>query len=98
MARSRLELQTLLEGLTEHVYFQPPSTMSFPCIKYERDGSHKEWAGNKPYQHAKRYSVTVIDRNPDSTLPDSVEDLSFCAFDRAFQQDGNNHWVFTLFF
>jgi len=98
MARSRLDLQALLEGITGNVYFQPPNVLQYPCIKYERDGSRKEYAGNKPYQHAKRYSVTVIDRNPDSTLPDLVEELEFCALDRAFQESGLNHWVFTLFF
>ncbi len=98
MARSRLELQALLAGLTGHVYFQPPPNMQFPCIKYERDSSLVEHADNKPYQRAKRYSVTVIDRNPDSTLPDLVEELPYCAFERAFQQDGLNHWVFNLFF
>lgn len=96
----RLQLHEILLELTVNVYFQPPSNVNlqFPCIKYERDGSHAEFADNAPYQHAKRYQVTVIDRNPDSTLPDSVEKLPYCAFDRAFQAGDLNHWVFNLFF
>jgi hypothetical protein len=38
---SRLQLQALLEGVTEHVYFQPPTNleMQYPCIMYVRDAS-----------------------------------------------------------
>lgn len=96
----RTELQEALEALTEHVYFQPPNNiqMQFPCIKYERDGTHSEFADNEPWLHAKRYQVTVIDRNPDSTLPDQVEAMPYCKFDRALQAGDLNHWVFNLFF
>lgn len=97
---SRLDLQTLLEGITEHVYFQPPSNieMQYPCIVYKRDDSRVEHAGNKLYQHTKRYQVTVIDRNPDSPLPDVVEALPYCAFSRHFSAENLNHYVFNLFF
>lgn len=96
----RLQLQSLLEGLTAHVYFQPPSNveMQFPCILYTRDDSYSEFAGNRPYIHAKRYQVTVVDRNPDSPLPDQVEELPYCRFARFFAADELNHWVFNLFF
>lgn len=96
----RLQLQSLLEGVTEHVYFQPPNNirMLYPCIVYVRDGSRTKFADNFKYTHAKRYQVTVIDRNPDSILPDIVEGLDLCQFDRFFTADNLNHWVFTLFF
>jgi hypothetical protein len=97
---TRLELQTLLEGLTEHVYFQPPSNiqMQFPCIVYKRSASRSEHADNRPYSRFKSYEVTVIDRAPDSELPDTVEDLPHCAFNRQFVADGLYHSVLTLFF
>src|SRR3954468_467771 len=97
---SRLNLQLLLEGITEHVYFQPPANilMQYPCIRYERDNSNVKHAGNIPYTHHKRYQVTVIDRNPDSELPDIVEKLPFCSIDRYFASENLNHYVFTLFF
>ena len=72
--------------------------MQYPCILYEREGSHTEHADNKKYQHIKRYQVTVIDRNPDSEIPDQVIELPLCSFDRYFPADNLNHWVFTLFF
>lgn len=99
---SRLQLQALLEGLlgTGHVYFQPPSNiqMQYPCIIYTRDGSQTEYADNRPYARTKRYQVTVVDRNPDSELPDKVESLPLCDFNRFFSADNLNHYVFTLFF
>lgn len=97
---SRLQLQSLLETLTEHVYFQPPVNiqMQYPCIIYIRDSSNTEYAGNLPYAHTKRYQVTVIDRNPDSELPDKVEDLPLCSFNRYFAANNLNHFVFNLFF
>ena len=96
----RLELQALFESLTENVYFQPPANtqMHYPCIVYALDGARLERAGNKLYLHTKRYQVTVIDRDPDSELPDKVIELPRCAFDRSFQADDLNHYVYTLFF
>jgi hypothetical protein len=97
---SRLLLQSLLEEITEHVYFQPPTSiqMQYPCIRYARDNSDMEYAGNRLYKHTKRYQVTVIDRNPDSELPDEVVKLPLCSMDRYFAADNLNHYVFTLFF
>ena len=97
---SRLALQSLLEGLTEHVYFQPPANlnMQYPCIIYKRDDSRSEYADNRPYTRTKRYQVTVVDRDPDSELPDKVEELPYCSFDRYFPAENLNHYVFTLFF
>jgi hypothetical protein len=96
----RLQLHSVLKELTEHVYFQPPSNvqMSFPCIVYQRSGSDSDFADNGTYRHAKRYQVTVIDRNPDSELPDLVEELPLCSFDRFFAADNLNHWVLNLFY
>lgn len=96
----RLQLHNLLTEKVEHVYYQPPNTMTieFPCILYARDDSFAEHADNRPYIHAKRYQLTVVDRNPDSPLPDQVEALPLCSFDRAYAMDELNHWVFNLYF
>jgi len=72
--------------------------MQYPCIIYARDNSQAEFADNRPYTHTKQYQITVVDRNPDSELPDKVEDLPYCSFDRYFPADNLNHYVFTLFF
>ncbi len=98
----RLELQSTLETLlgSRNVYFQPPENirMSYPCIVYERSNVMNRQADNNPYFSKKRYSVTVIDRDPDSAIPDEVLKLQYCAFDRHFVTEGLNHDTFTLYF
>jgi hypothetical protein len=96
----RLGLHEVLLGVVENAYFQPPENiqMQYPAIVYERSGTRSEYADNSLYRGTKQYQVTVIDRNPDSELPDQVERLPLCSFQRWFAADNLNHWVFTLFF
>jgi hypothetical protein len=96
----RLELQTLLETLTENVYFQPPNDMSiqYPCIVYLRYIGTTEFADNVPYNYNERYQVTVIDRDPDSLIPAKVRALPKCIKNRFFVVDNLNHDVFNLYF
>ena len=98
----RLLLQSSLETLlgSSNVYFQPPNglAMEYPCIVYKRDAANTEFAGNKPYRYTKRYQVTVIDRNPDSLIPDKVAALPECVFNRHFTAGNLNHDVFVLYF
>jgi hypothetical protein len=96
----RLELQSLFEGLAEHVYFQPPASihMQYPCIIYSRDGSSTDHANNRLYRHAKRYQVTVVAQDPDTEIADKIEALRYSSFERAFAADDLNHYVFNIFF
>lgn len=98
----RLELQALLEALlgSSNVYFQPPASvqMAYPCIIYKRDDRAVSFADNRPYKSMKRYQLTVVDRDPDSEIPDKVADLPFCSFERFFTADNLNHDVFTIYF
>jgi hypothetical protein len=99
---SRIELQTLLVSLlgSTDVYFQPPSTiqLTYPCIIYKRSDIKTKFANNSPYALKKEYTVTVIDKNPDSLIPDKVALLPECTFDRHFTADNLNHDVFTIYF
>jgi hypothetical protein len=96
----RLQLQSLLETIAEHVYFQPPSNlkMEYPCVVYHRDFAETEHADNGPYRHTQRYLLTVIDRNPDSLIPAKVALLPMCSYNRFFIADNLNHDVYTIFF
>lgn len=98
----RVLLQTLLEGVlgSSNVYFQPPASvqMQYPCIVYMRDDARTEFAGNAPYSCTKRYQVTVIDRNPDSDIPDKVAALPMCILNRVYRADNLHHDVFNLYF
>ena len=99
---SRLELQTLLEELlgSRNVYFQPPETvkLNYPAIVYSRDTIESEHANDSVYMQSLRYSVTVIDKNPDSELPFKFSQMPKCRHDRSFKSDNLNHHVFTLYF
>lgn len=98
----RLELQDLLETIlgSRHVYFQPPANvqMEYPAIVYARDDLATQFADNHPYRFTQRYSVTIIDRNPDSVIPTKVAILPMCIFNRRFTADNLNHDVYTLYF
>lgn len=99
---TRLELQTLLEGVlgSGNVYFQPPSNlqMQYPCIVYAWDDAKTEFADNSPYSLAKRYRVTVIDKNPDTLIPSDVTQLPLSTLDRIFTADNLHHYVINLYF
>lgn len=98
----RLELQNLLVDIlgSNNVYFQPPPSiqLKFPCIIYNREFEDFKHADNKPYNRTKRYQVTVIDRDPDSDIPDKVAQLPLCSYDRFYTADNLNHDVYNLFF
>ena len=98
----RHQLQLILEAVlgSRNVYFQPPETlkMVYPCIRYERDNERSVFANNAPYRRTKRYQVTVIDRDPDSAIPDRVAALPLCTFSRHYTADGLNHDVYSLYF
>lgn len=99
----RPQIQSLLKELAGTgwaVYFQPPATltMTYPCIVYKRDLANTQFADNSPYRRKKRYSVTVIDKNPDSEIPDKVALLPMCTFERFFTAGNLNHDVFNIYF
>lgn len=102
MDQRRLLLQETLEMLlgSTNVYFQPPENvvMEYPCIVYKRDYATTEFADNNPYRFMKRYMVTVIDRDPDSEIPDKVAALQMCTHSRFYTADDLNHDVFNLYF
>lgn len=99
----RLDLQARLEemmGPCAEVKYQPPPNykMSYPACRYEQSNGNTKFAANKPYVFTKKYSVTIIDRNPDT---DYVEMMAMrfpmCVMDRAYTADGLNHYVFTIY-
>lgn len=97
---SRLELHKVLKAIATNVYFQPPSTqeMNYPCIVYSRSGLLKENANGHIYRTVKNYKATVIDRNPDSDIPDKVLQLPNCSFVTHFTKDNLNHDVYSIYY
>lgn len=99
MAR-RLQLHQLLETFAPNVYFQPPTNihLQYPCIIYKRDFADTKFADGIPYDHVKRYMITVIDQNPDSEIPDKVASMPMSLFNRFFTVDNLNHDVYSVYF
>jgi hypothetical protein len=97
---SRLKLQTLLENLlgSRNVYFQPPEStkMKYPAIVYGLEDIENTFANDGVYFFRKKYSITVIDEDPDSPIVDKVATLPTCRFNRHFESDNLNHDLFIL--
>ena len=102
MARPLSELQALLKDLdgVQDAYVQAPTTgMLDPCIMIERGiPSNVSHADNLKYLIYKGYTITVVDRRPDSPIPDLVEALPHAEFNRFFRLNGLNHFVFQIYF
>lgn len=103
----RLELHEILIDVLDtrdekesRVYFQPPSTlkMKYPCIVYQRNNYAPFHADDILYNGKKSYTVTVIDPDPDSEIPDKIRHLPLCRFDRFYTSDNLNHDVFNIYY
>lgn len=102
MAKSRIELQALLEEIlgSRNVYFQPPENikLKYPCIIYSFAKFHTKKADNRDYLRGRRYEITLIHTNPDNEVVDKLQDLQYCDLDRPFVSDNLYHYTFTLFY
>ena len=96
----RVDLQRLLETICDNVYYQAPGNMNvnYPAIIYTRRNINIKHAGNKGYVLNKSYSITVIDRDPDSKIVDKVALLPSCSHDRHYVSEGLNHDIFTIYY
>lgn len=98
----RIELQEILEGIlgNGNVYFQPPTNvhMKYPAIVYNLSSMDEKFANNGLYQATRRYTITVIDRDPDTTTPDKIAQLPLCSFNRHYIVDSLNHYVYNLYY
>lgn len=98
---SRLDLDNALRSICEHVYFQPPANirMEYPCIVYNCARGRDYWADNAIYEPIACYEITVIDKDPDSKLAETIHNsFSYCSFDRVFRSDNLNHFTFTIYY
>jgi len=98
----RLALHEDLKNIlgSNNVYFQPPATikLNYPCIIYRRSDIDTNFADDNPYILNKRYQITIIDSNPDSMIPNLIQNLPKCVFDRHFTADNLNHDVYQIYY
>lgn len=83
----------------DHVYFQPSANikMQYPCIVYSRDAKSEVFANNLLYIGKVRYSIKVIDRNPDSKIPNKVAKMPYTSFNTHYVVDNLNHDVYSTY-
>ena len=102
MAQSQEELQAILRelpGVTE-AYFQKPGNLTLvpPYIVYELDDEYLMRADNGVHAFWNRYTVTIVDRDPDSPVRDAVRNLPLASFNRKFIAGQLHHFVYNLYF
>lgn len=99
--RHRQDLEAMFKEVlgNNNVYFAPPETkkLSYECIVYDRVSGDQTFANNTPYKTDRRYTVTVISKDPDTLTPDKLATKEKCTFDRSFCTDNLYHFVFTVY-
>lgn len=100
-SRLRTDLNAILKAICPNVYYQPPSNiaLTYPCIVYRRNGESGLYANNITYLKQPVYVVTVIDRNPDSTIPDEIVDrITTSVRGPSLVVDGITNTTITLYY
>lgn len=99
---NRLKLHDLLVSIlgSNHVYFQPPESikMVYPAIVYNLYNIDNTFANNDLYISKKKYSLTLMDLDPDSPIIDKLISIPTCRFDRSYTKDNINHTTFIIYF
>lgn len=103
MARTRLQLHDELMKIigNGNCYYSPPNgfNLKYPCIVYKHENNADDYADDLHYIRFRRYTVTVIDDNPDSDLSERLLDhFRYCDLSRQFCSDNLNHWIHNLFY
>jgi len=98
----RIKLHEIFKEIlgTTNVYFQPPESvkLKYPAIVYALNDIDTDHANNAIYRCKNRYTVTLIDYDPDSGFIKKLLALPYCSFDRHFAKDNLNHYIYTIYF
>lgn len=96
---SRLELHGLLLSIGgPNVYYQPPTTMIYPAIKYEKNKIKNQYANNSVYNQDTSYSITIMSKIVDDVRVEKISKLPKCSFDRMYIKDNIYHNVFNMYY
>lgn len=85
---------------SRNVYYQPPESikLTYPCFVYKRNSGEAKRANNGLYRFDRRYQLTLIDKDPDSTMPVKVlTHFPMCRYEQDFVSDNLYHHVFALY-
>ena len=99
---TRQDLQNLFEEIlgSKYVYYQPPESikLQYPCIIYSLADIYTRNADDRHYSMQKVYNVSVISRDPDNTIAESILELPKTRFDRRYVADNLYHDILTLYY
>ena len=101
--KNRIDLDNELRQIlgSNNCYYQPPSNIKlhYPCIIYSLSSIDTTKADNKNYLNHKRYDLQVIDKNPDTDLPNKIiEHFQMVSMGKVFVVDNLNHYNFNLYY
>ena len=100
--RTRQSLHKILcdiLGAEDRVYFSAPTHMKYPCIRYDDNGDEINYGDNIHYYVKRRWTIMIIDKNPDSEIPARlIERFDYCTKDRVYASDGLYHFVYNLYY
>lgn len=97
----RTQLQTKLEELlgSKNVYYQAPSRLTYPCIKYERVRPKVLKADDIRYIKRDCYQLTVISQLPDNPVIEKIlDEFEYSSEDRHFVSDNLHHNIIILYY
>ena len=100
LKKNRLWVQDLLETLlgSRNVYFRPPEEvrMRYPAIVYDYSDLANTHASNVIYKTSEFFTITLIDKNPDSKFVNDLIKIPGMRYDRSYIADGLNHFTFNF--
>lgn len=99
---TRQDLQSRFEEIlgSKCVYFQPPETikLKYPCIIYSLADIYTRNADDGHYSMQKVYTISVISRDPDNTIAETILEMPKTRFDRRYVADNLYHDILTLYY
>lgn len=101
MGKTLSEILNSIPGVKK-AYFEPPTNiqLKYPCIIYSLQGHDDDFADNIRYRRSKMYKVSILDENPDSEIPEALEDsLPYCdMISSPYVVNGIHHFVYQVNF
>lgn len=93
-------LQILVNGY-QHTYFEPPESirLQYDAVVYVKSNMNVTRANNRSYGIRDGYLVTVISRDPETTLPRAIQEtFERCSPERPFVKDNLYHFPFSIYY
>ena len=72
--------------------------LKYPCIIYSLSDIYTRNADDRHYSMQKVYTVSVISRDPDNTIAESILEMPKTRFDRRYIVDNLYHDILTLYY